>query len=160
MCSMKIGILSDSHDNLIKIEKAVKFFNNKKVAFVLHAGDFIAPFTIIKLKALDCEWKGVFGNNDGEKSGLSRVSEGKIKKGPVIIRLDNKKIILVHDINSINPNSVDADCVVFGHTHRPGIIKHKKKLLVNPGECGGWLTDKSTIALLDLNSLAARIFEI
>lgn len=64
---MKIGVLSGSHDNLAKIEEAVKFFNKKKVEFVFHAGDFVAPFTIPKFKKLACPWLGVLGNNDGEE---------------------------------------------------------------------------------------------
>lgn len=68
---MIIGALSDTHDNLPKIEKAVKFFNKKKVDFVLHAGDFVAPFAVDRLNKLSCEWLGVFGNNDGEKKGLA-----------------------------------------------------------------------------------------
>ena len=75
---LKIGILSDTHDNLVKLEKAVIFFNKNRVGFVFHAGDFVAPFTIAKLNELSCEWAGVFGNNDGEREGLSRISEGKI----------------------------------------------------------------------------------
>ena len=81
---MRIGILADTHDNLPKIERAVRFFNKEKVDFVLHAGDFIAPFAVSKLKGLTCSWLGVFGNNDGEKNGLSGISEGKIKSGLVL----------------------------------------------------------------------------
>ncbi|MEM2172632.1 MAG: metallophosphoesterase family protein, partial [Thermoproteota archaeon] len=38
---MLIGLISDTHDNLIMIEKSVAFFNEKKVEVVLHAGDVI-----------------------------------------------------------------------------------------------------------------------
>jgi hypothetical protein len=157
---MKIGILSDSHDNLPRIEKAVRFFNKNKVGFVLHAGDFVAPFTILKLKNLKCAWSGVFGNNDGEKNGLSRISEERIKEGPLRVNLDNKKITLVHDVNTIDPNTEQAALIVFGHTHKPEIINRPDKLMVNPGECGGWLTGKSTVALVDLTSFSAKIFTI
>lgn len=74
---MILGILADTHDNLPKIEKAVKLFNKNKVDFVLHAGDFVAPFAISALKGLSCGWQGVFGNNDGEKEGLSRIWRGQ-----------------------------------------------------------------------------------
>jgi len=37
---MRIGIFFATHDNLPKIEKAAKLFNQKKVDFVLHAGGF------------------------------------------------------------------------------------------------------------------------
>jgi uncharacterized protein len=43
-----IGLISDSHDNLNAIRKAVEFFNRKEVKAVLHAGDLVSPFTIWK----------------------------------------------------------------------------------------------------------------
>ena len=47
-----IGIMSDSHDNLTAIRKAVEFFNKKQVKAVLHAGDIISPFTVRAFKEL------------------------------------------------------------------------------------------------------------
>jgi putative phosphoesterase len=157
---MKLGILSDSHDNLVKIEQAVRFFNKHNVYFVLHAGDFIAPFTIPRLNDLSCEWKGVFGNNDGEKIGLAGASEGKIEAGPLRIELTDRKILLVHDCNTINQKEEQVDLIVFGHTHKAEITNQGAKLLVNPGECGGWLTGESTVMIVDLVSLSAQIFKI
>ena len=157
---MKIGILSDSHDNIPKIEKAVRFFNRNKVGFVLHAGDFVAPFTVPKLKNLNCDWVGVLGNNDGEKEGLVRISKGKIKEGPLRLSLDNKKIVLVHDINKLDLKTEEAELIIFGHTHKSQTTKQDDKFLINPGECGGWLTGKSTIAIVDLASLSNQILKI
>jgi len=157
---MKIGILSDSHDNLPKIEKAVKLLNKHKVDFVLHAGDFVAPFTVPKLKGLFCDWAGVFGNNDGERTGLSGISEGKIKEGPLRIELDNQKVTLVHDINKINPQTEEAKIIIFGHTHKPEFRESDSQLIINPGECGGWLTGKSTVAIVDLTRLSHELFNI
>lgn len=157
---MKIGILSDTHDNLIKLEKAVRFFNKKRVDFVLHAGDFVAPFTIFRLKGLNCDWKGVFGNNDGEKKGLSEVSEARIQEGPLPLNLFGHRILLIHDITKCDIFKYPEEIIIFGHTHKPEIKKEEQKLLINPGECGGWLTKSSTVAILDLDSLQAKIFKI
>jgi len=157
---MKIGILSDTHDNLPQVEKAVELFNKKKVDFVLHAGDFVAPFTILKLKKLKCDWRGVFGNNDGERTGLARISEGKIQEGPLRIKLADKKITLVHDINTINPEREGSALIVFGHTHKSEVVKKGNALLINPGEAGGWLTGKSTVAIVDLTALSHKIFSL
>jgi hypothetical protein len=157
---MKIGIIADTHDNLPKIEKAVSLFNKEKVDFVFHAGDFIAPFTIDKLKALSSDWVGVFGNNDGEKNGLSLKSQGRIKEGPLRTVIQDKKITLVHDINTIDIKQEKADLVIFGHTHKPEIIERPHKLIVNPGECSGWLSDKSTVAIVKLDTLKATIIKI
>ena len=69
---MLIGIISDTHDNLPMIEKAVKRLNAENVALVLHAGDYISPFVIPKFKALNAKLIGVFGNNDGDHEALKK----------------------------------------------------------------------------------------
>jgi putative phosphoesterase len=155
---VNIGILADTHDNLPKIEEAVRFFNQRKVDFVLHAGDFIAPFAAGRLNNLSCDFCGVFGNNDGEKAGLSKVSQGKIKPGPLRIKLGSCSIILAHDINSINLSKKKAELVIFGHTHKPEIRRSGRSILVNPGECGGWLSKRCSVAIVDLDKLSPEIF--
>ena len=155
---MTIGILADTHDNLPKIEKAVRFFNRKNVNFVLHAGDFIAPFAVAKLKNLTCDFCGVFGNNDGERAGLTHISQGKIQPGPLRLTLDNRRIVLVHDINSINLAGEEAELIIFAHTHRPEISRKDSSLLINPGECAGWLSKRSSVVNVDLDTLTPRIF--
>jgi len=37
--------MSDIHDNLPMIDKAVQKLNGENVGSVLHAGDYVAPFT-------------------------------------------------------------------------------------------------------------------
>jgi len=157
---MKIGVISDTHDNLPKIEKAVDFFNREKEEFVFHAGDFIAPFTVDKLKALSCDWSGVFGNNDGEKDGLARKSENRIKEGPLRTQLQGKSITLIHDINALDLKKEKAILVLAGHTHKPEIIKQDSKLIVNPGECSGWLSGRATVSIVYLDKLKALIIKI
>ncbi len=50
---MLVGVISDTHDNLPMIEKAVKRLNEEKVGLALHAGDYVSPFVIPKFKALN-----------------------------------------------------------------------------------------------------------
>jgi len=52
------------------------------------------------------------------------------------------------------------EIIIYGHTHRTDLRKIRKTLIINPGECGGWLSGKSTIALLDLKNLEAKIIEL
>ena len=42
---MKVGIVSDTHDNMVKIKDMVDILNSREVDLMLHAGDFIAPFS-------------------------------------------------------------------------------------------------------------------
>lgn len=46
---MKIGIISDTHDQVEKIKKAISIFNKEKVFLVYHLGDFCSPFSLIPL---------------------------------------------------------------------------------------------------------------
>jgi len=149
---MKIGIISDTHDNLVKIREAVKIFNEHEVDFVFHAGDFIAPFSLDPFQELRCDWAGVFGNNDGEKEGLSKRSGGRIKPPPLLWEVQEKRIAVTHQFSP-----VDAQIIISGHTHHPQIEKVGDKLLINPGEACGWLTEKSSLVILDLQSLYPKL---
>jgi len=159
---MQIGIISDTHDNVPMIKEAVRIFNEKKVGLVIHAGDYIAPFAVIPLRGLECQYVGVFGNNDGEKLGLNKISQGRLKVAPHSIDLDGKKILILHEQGELAAliKSQIYDIVIYGHTHKPVIEKHGKTLVINPGECGGWLSGKSTIALADLDQMTAEIIEL
>jgi putative phosphoesterase len=159
---MLIGIMSDTHDNLILVKKAIDLFNSRKVGYVIHAGDYTSPFTLKLFKELKCEYVGIFGNNDGDKLLLLERSEGKIRSQPYIFTLNNRKIVVMHEHNVADAlaDSGHFDLVVYGHTHKPDVRKVKNTLLVNPGEAGSWLYGKSTVALADLDKMEAEIVEL
>jgi predicted phosphodiesterase len=50
---MRIGIMSDTHDNMPQIKKAVRLFNERGVVHVIHAGDFTSPFNQPHIFELD-----------------------------------------------------------------------------------------------------------
>jgi putative phosphoesterase len=156
-----IGVLADSHDNLVTLKKAVRLFKEAKCELVIHAGDVVAPFAARELGALECPVKAVFGNCDGEKLGLERAIEpfGEIKEAPLVLAHSGKNVLVCHFQFSIKSYLAlgKYDVIIFGHTHKPEIRKEGKTLLLNPGESGGWLSGKSTVALLDLAALEAEI---
>jgi len=158
---MLLGVMADSHDNLFKIEEAVNFFNQERVDLVLHAGDFIAPFVVRKFKMLRCPLIGVFGNNDGEKKGLKdKILSigGEIYSSPYSFMKNGKRILLLHDPEKLKKIDLNPfDLIIYGHTHQSEIKRKEGKVFINPGECGGWLTGKSTIALLNLDTLQVII---
>ncbi|MBD3184376.1 YfcE family phosphodiesterase [Candidatus Poribacteria bacterium] len=156
---MLIGVISDSHDNIPIITKAVQYFNDRGVKMVIHAGDYVAPFALKPMAKLNCEYVGVFGNNDGEILGLNKVSEGRIKIAPYSLTLDNKKILVLHEPGALEAltESQVYDIIIYGHTHEAAVKKHGKTLVVNPGECGGWLEDKRSIAIINLDDLNSEI---
>ncbi len=152
---MRIGILADTHDNIPRIQEAIAFFMQQGIEMMLHAGDFIAPFSVKILNTVECEWRGVFGNNDGERDGLQRISRGKIVPGPLLLTLGGKTIALMHDYQK-----TDSDIIICGHTHTPQITEKNLQLLLNPGEACGWVSGKATVALLDTETMKAEIVSI
>ena len=159
-----IGILSDSHDNLDRVREAVRLFNDAACDLVIHAGDFVAPFTVDELRNLRAPVKAVFGNCDGERAGLAKAFAGlgEIREAPLEFQHAGRRFLVSHLDGPVGryPAARTCDVIVFGHTHRPSAEFRDGVLLVNPGEAGGWLRGKSTVALLDPAALKAEIITL
>lgn len=161
---MLIGILSDTHEQMLFMKKAVERFNSAGVDLVLHAGDIISPICAGVLSGLRMRMVGVFGNNDGEKDlWRQRITPwGELHGESFEAEYERKKLILMHE-----PRWVDAlaasqcfDVIVYGHTHKVDNRVVGKTLIINPGECGALLTGKSTVALLRLPEKDVSILEL
>lgn len=165
---MLIGIIADTHDCLPQIEKVVRKLNEENVELVLHAGDYVSPFVIPKFKELKAKLIGVFGNNDGDHELLKkRFSENQnleIHDNFAEIPIENLKIALLHgnekELLKALINNGTFDMIIHGHTHNAEIYQKGKTLIINPGEVCGYLSGKSTIAVLDTVTREARILEI
>ncbi len=164
---MRLGIISDTHDRLPTVRRAVSMFRRLKVDAVLHAGDYVAPFAA---KLFTPEHLGpiplhaIYGNNDGERAGL-KVVLPQIVDGPLRIELGSgsgrKTIVMHHFLDWLKPEDIaGADIVISGHDHQANVAQQDGRMLLNPGECCGWLTDRCTVALLDLEKMEAEIVEV
>ena len=165
---MLIGLISDTHDNLPMIERAVSRLNLEKAELVLHAGDYVAPFVIQKFKALNCKLIGVFGNNDGDhellKKRFSETENCTIRGRFAEINAEGFLIALLHGDETELLNAVAThggfNAVVHGHSHANVSMNMGKTLVINPGEVCGYLTGKSTLALLDTSKREAKIVNL
>jgi putative phosphoesterase len=165
---MLIGAISDSHDNLPLVKKAVEILNQQKVGLVLHAGDYVAGFVIPKFKQLNCKLIGVFGNNDGDhellKKRFSETANCTIRDRFASVQADGYRIALLHgdEVELLNAlaDSGYFNAIVHGHSHQKGIQTRGKTLMINPGELCGYLTGKPTIAILDTTKNEVKIIEL
>lgn len=159
---MLIGIISDTHDDMDAIGKAVNVFNSRGVSHVIHAGDFVAPFTFEVLSGLGCPLTGIFGNNDGDKLLLDEKSGGRIFNQPHLFELKGKRIALVHEpaVAEALAESGRFDIVIYGHSHTPDIRNIKNTLVINPGKAARLHKGKSTIAIVETEKLKAEIIEL
>jgi len=156
-----IGIISDSHDNMPAIEKAVKLFNEKGVDIVMHAGDIVSPFTARAFGKLESPFIAIFGNNDGDKVHLKQffLDIGEMYEDPYLGKINGRSVAMTHKPEIVDSLSSKHDIVIYGHTHEVELRKGNA-LIINPGECCGYLTGKSTVALLDVENMNAEIIEM
>ena len=161
---MRIGILSDSHDNRPAVARAASLFREADCALVIHAGDFVAPFAARDLEKAGCPVRAVYGNCDGEKAGLAAALSpfGTIGEAPAVFEFAGLKFLVTHLDSHIARYTKEKkyDVIVYGHTHKADVRRAGKALIVNPGEAGGWVNGRSTVALLDTETKSAEIIGI
>lgn len=160
---MRVGIMADSHDNVPMIERACALFNTRAVQMVFHAGDYIAPFSLNPLnQILECDYHGVFGNNDGERFGLQRTADGRVYPSPAEFAIDGWKVLVAHELTLLEEvaSSNRYRLIAYGHSHCPEVRRVGGTLVVNPGECGGWLFGRCTVAIAHLDTLEAEIVDL
>ena len=157
---MLIGVLADTHDRLPTIDAALKLFDRRGVEAVIHAGDFVAPFAVRRLLCYRGPLHVVYGNNDGERSGLKELMP-QIVDGPLWLTLGGKTILVHHFIDWCKPKDVEpSDIIITGHTHEVVNRMEGGKLFLNPGECCGWVTGRCTAAILDTQGPSAEVCEL
>lgn len=145
---MRAAVLSDCHDSLANLEKALARMREAKVA--LFCGDFCAPFT---LKMLADGFSGpihtVFGNNDGDAFLLLRIAQ---QAGNVIfhqpmaeLELSGRKVAVVHypEFGEALALSGKYDAVFNGHNHTAETHVLGSTLWANPGALMGRLGQAS-----------------
>lgn len=162
---MLIGVLSDTHDHRQRFSHAIGIFKKMHVDLILHAGDFCSPFTALDWPETPwCEFIGVFGNNDGDRSALSKawVRRSRLNKEEEILETDSGLLFLVHDPIVAEKAFVSGRYrfVIHGHTHKWSMQQATGNLMLNPGECCGWLHGKATVALLDTKNCSALQLEL
>jgi len=153
---MKIAILSDSHDNLPNIYKALDYINKHGAEMIIHCGDIAAAGV---LKEIAEKFSGpihlVLGNvtSDLETLKMKSADYKHVKVNyddPVELKAAGKKIAFTHypETGRQLAESGKYDYVFYGHSHKPWQEKIKNTQLINPGTLGG-LFNKATFALWD-----------
>jgi putative phosphoesterase len=156
---VRIGIVSDSHDNVPLIDAAVAAFRDKGAEVLIHAGDFVAPFAVKRFLKLGVPIIAVFGNCDGEHKVIGELLPDA-GSGARRETLGGRSVIVVHSLEWLGEDEhADADVIVCGHTHKPELSGYGP-IVINPGECGGWVTGRCTAAFLDTETMEPELFEL
>jgi uncharacterized protein len=123
---MKIGVVSDTH-GLLRPEVIPALSG---VEHILHLGD-VGDFDIIKSLEKVARVTAIRGNVD--RTGKC----GRLPETEVVL-FEEQYLYMLHDVQTIHldPAAAKFSAVLFGHSHKPDIRRHKGVLYFNPGSCG------------------------
>jgi putative phosphoesterase len=161
---MRIGIFADSHDHLDYIRAAVDVFNSAQCDLVVFAGDLVSSFAVPPLRALNCRVLASFGDNEGNKLGVTAGFRilGEIGEPPFGFRTpDGVRILVTHMLRSIRGAEGEFDVCIFAHTHRAEISWDEQgRMYINPGETSGWSFRRPSVAILETSPLSAHLLRL
>jgi putative phosphoesterase len=174
---MKIAVISDTHDNLRVLDKALHYFKNQGIELIIHCGDWDMPFVMRIFAKFNIPIKGVLGNGDPDiqkyQYQMQNLPVLKNLKLDLSARMqdfsvDGKRIAVFHGDDPhvkyliIESQLYDVFCV--GHNHESSIEKKGKTLVINPGTFIGYSIEKgivpATAAIYDTQTNEAQMIDI
>lgn len=173
---MKIGIISDVHDNLRTLSRIIEYLNKEKVELVIHCGDWDMPFTLKTMAQINCPVRAVLGNGDPDiqKFKYQMQNEEMLKNLDLDLKfrfqdfeVEGKRIAVFHgddkDLNNMIIESQLYDVFCLGHTHQPEIKREGKTLVINPGSLVGYFAETGvrpiTFAMYNSETDKAQIMD-
>jgi hypothetical protein len=157
---MRIGIISDTHDNQRNVRRAIEIFNEQAVEYVLHGGDMTGSSTASLFAGLRSgRFIAVMGNCDADRLSLRSAIEafaGEAHESCFDGSIDGKTVYMAHIPHSAK-RAVDSqayDLVVYGHTHHQDIRRVGRTLIVNPGAARNWMGEGGHVLIVDLSDMS------
>lgn len=159
----KLCIISDTHENIPIIRRAVAIIKEIKPDLVVHCGDIISPPTLAEFAGLPMRF--IFGNNDGEIEGLRSKSNelgfGEINN-ELELTIDDKRLYFYHGTKEYMIDEMAGsqlyDYVFHGHTHTSRDERIGRTRVINPGAL--YMALRYTFATLDIKEDKLEFQEI
>jgi putative phosphoesterase len=163
---MRIGVISDTHNNIRNVTRIVELLNGASVQRVVHTGDITQAKTLEVLAHLDAPLHGVYGNNDLERDSLESAAAHfgfALCDPPLTLPWADRRLLVVHDPLDLEPSLPQAqangqapDLILHGHDHRYRLEERAGTVVFNPGECAGHMPGHNAIGVVDLATLACE----
>ena len=163
---MKLAVLSDTHDNISKLEAALRMMAEADA--VLHCGDLCSPFVVKRMATGLPDSTPVhiiWGNNEGDirlicaKAGHH---ENITLHGDfAALTIDSQSIALTHYPHVARPLAASGffQLVCYGHDHCAHHSRVDECTLLNPGELLG-LKGETTFAWFDTSTGSVQFVEV
>jgi len=164
---MQVGVLSDIHDNIWKLESALRLLGG--VDALICCGDLCSPFVVDRLaNGFPGPIHVVFGNNDGDRYRITLKADqyhhfhlhGEFAE----LEFGGRRFAVNHfdEIGRALADSEAYDVVCYGHNHTYEVDQVGKTVRINPGEIMGGLSNPpvSTCAVYDTVTQSVRRIEV
>jgi len=158
---MRIGVVSDTHNNMPNVRKIVSLFNQLDLQKVVHTGDITQAKTLEVFSHLKVPLHGVYGNNDLERDSLEAAVAKygfQFTDPPLSIQWHGRELKVVHDPRDLEDLDLSScDLALHGHTHLRTLLRRENSLVFNPGECAGMIEGYNAIGVVDLVDLEVEL---
>jgi putative phosphoesterase len=150
---MRLGVLSDTHDQIAVTQAAVRLLRAEGAEALIHCGDITGPDIVFACAVLPCYF--VFGNHDADNVRL--LESAASQSGAVClgwggeVTLAGKRVAVTHGHLHIDVRPLLAsrpDYLLTGHSHIAADWREGPTRRINPGPL--FRSDDLTVALLDL----------
>lgn len=160
----KIAVISDIHDNVPNLQKALDYITKEKINYIICAGDCQSMEVWEILEKIPQKTYAVLGNNDQHllNEELIKTYFKKMTIFPLwgSFQIGDKNILISHYISVLkeilDKEMEDYDLGIYGHTHKPWEEYYKNKKLLNPGNIGN-IYYPPTFAIIDLENLHSKL---
>ncbi|UCF05725.1 MAG: YfcE family phosphodiesterase [bacterium] len=162
---MKLAVMSDTHDHLENLERALKKINRQKPDALVHCGDLCSPFVVDRLAGFRGAVHVVFGNNEGDRFTIDRAARrfehiaihgefGFIETGEGVAAFTHRP-----EFAEGFATTGRYKAVFYGHTHRHKAERIGDTWLINPGELLGFI-ERPRYIIFDLAQGTFRSIDI
>lgn len=163
---MKIGVLSDTHDNLTNLVPVLETFKERGIKTLIHCGDLTSLDMISHFKGFRMIY--TIGNMDVATGAIKKriekmntdnfagmVYRGKLDGVPVAVthsHIDGKVMELVREQR--------FKWIFHGHTHekRDEVVRGVR--IVNPGALGGLGREPRSFCVVDLDTEDVEFIQV
>lgn len=160
---MRIGILSDTHDEITRTQSAVDLLLGESAEALIHCGDLMSTEIISICSVVPFYF--CFGNHDCDNvpyllESAKKVGAYCLKWGGEI-ELNEKRIAIVHGHLTMDLKPLlqkEPHYLLSGHSHMSSDRIEGSTRRINPGALHR--ADKHTVAILDLKLDELRFLEI
>jgi len=152
---MKIAIISDMHDNMPNLKKALAWINENKIEQIICCGD-VCDIETLKYLANNFQKtiNVVYGNAELYQPEETKKFKNINFVGRLgVINIFGKKIGLCHEPWFVEKAQEQDQCdfIFYGHTHKPWEEIKNNAVVLNPGTLGG-VFYMATFAVVDLGN--------